>query len=109
MTFPYKILNNKIYRTSYDRKKLNISSNIYINLLNKIRNYYNKDIANNKCLILIVDGTFNNTINPNNENSSDTFLSVGYYDTLNDVPYDLDFKDPNKKNIFRSIQMQFYF
>lgn len=90
--------NKKIYRTTYDRKEKNISSSIYINILNKIRNYYNNDIALNKCIILSVDGTFNNTINNNDKNSLDTSLSMGYYDTLNDVPYDLDFKGPNKKN-----------
>lgn len=87
-----------IHRTSYDRKENNISLDMYLKILNKIRNYYTNNYNKSNVLILSVDGTFNNTLNEQNKNTLNTSLNMGYYDTLNDIPYDLNLIGANKKN-----------
>lgn len=90
--------NYSINRSSYDRKENNISLDLYLNILNNIRNYYNNNHNKSKVLILSVDGTFNNTINIDNKDILNTSLNMGYYDTINDIPYDLNYIGANKKN-----------
>lgn len=89
-----------ISRTSYDRKENNISNKLYCNILDKIRNYYNTTYDNNKgrMTIISVDGTFNNTNMHAFEHKLETSLNMGYYDTVNEVPIDLTFNQPNGKN-----------
>lgn len=87
-----------IRRTSYDRKENNISINLYIKLLNEIRNFYNKNCDYNNALVISVDGTFNNTNINKFDKTLETSLNMGFYDTTNDLPFDLQFTGPNKKN-----------
>ncbi len=91
---------NNIWRTSYDRKENNISCKLYYNILDKIRNYYNSTIDNNRnrMTIISVDGTFNNTNMEKFNDKLETSLNMGYYDTVNDIPIDLTFNKPNNKN-----------
>lgn len=85
-------------RTSFNRKENNISLDLYLQILNKIRNCYNDNFNKSGILILGIDGSFNNTPNENDKNTLNTSLNMGYYDTLNDIPYDLNYIGPNKKN-----------
>ncbi len=91
--------NSCAYRTSYDRKENNISNDLYVNILNKLRNFYKTNFkVNNSITILSADRTFNNTNINKFNNKLETSLNMGYYDTVNDVPIDLTFNGPNNKN-----------
>jgi len=96
--------NNNIHRTSYYRKENNITLELYKNILDKIKEKYNKIITGNNLeilndkTILAVDGTFNNTNINKLDNTLETSLSMGYYDVTKDIPIDLEFIGAGKKN-----------
>lgn len=96
--------NTSINKSSYYRKENNIPIDLYKNIFLKIKDKYNDLLNNNNLnelsekLVLAVDGTFNNTNINNFSDTIETSLNMGYYDILKDVPLDIDFKGPNKKN-----------
>jgi hypothetical protein len=89
--------NKTIDRTCFDRKENNISIDLYTNILNSVRNFFNKNCNYNNILIISVDGTFNNTNINKLDNTLETSLNMGFYDVSNDIPFDLQFTGPGKK------------
>ena len=85
---------NKINRTSFYRKEKNISIKLYENILTGLRKIVSKNCSYNPITIISVDGTFTNSIS---EGKLLTNLNMGYYDVVNDIPFDLQFIG-NEKN-----------
>lgn len=91
------IVNNKIgtnfTRQGFDSKERNIPIQTYINVLNKVTNYYDKiNNLNNDSKIIAIDGTYNNDPEMNE------VLNMGFYDVTNDIPISIEFYGKQNKN-----------
>ena len=89
-----------VNRTSFYRKELKIPMNYYENLFCKIKTLLNKYTNKNNSSfnkIIAVDGTYSNT-NILNDGTLETTLNMGYYDSTNRIPVDLELKNGNYKN-----------
>jgi DDE family transposase len=82
-----------ISRQGYDSKESNIPTQMYINLLNEIIDYYNMStntiIENN---IIAIDGTYN--INNNYE----LMLNIGVFDISNNIPINIKLIGADNQN-----------
>jgi hypothetical protein len=80
-------------RQAFDSKENNIPVEIYDNLFNKIRTYYNSIYCNTCNFKLIgIDGTYNNDV------SMKEMLNMGFYDISNGIPIDLESFGKENKN-----------
>lgn len=86
----------KFHRQSFNKKENNIPFQIYVNIFDKIRNFYNCNY-NISCnfKILATDGTYNNN------HKGDEVMNMGFYDVTNNIP--IDIKSFGKENKNREI------
>ena len=87
-------INGKLFtRQSYDSKEDNIPLQTYINIFDKIKNYYNCNYnQENNSKLIAIDGTYNNS------HQGNEMLNMGFYDVSNSIPIDIKLYGKENKN-----------
>lgn len=87
-------INGKLFtRQSYSSKEDNIPLQTYINIFQKIKEYYNCNYNQENNLSLIaIDGTYNN------DQKCNEMLNMGFYDISNGIPIDIKLYGTENKN-----------